>query len=71
VDILIFKYILKVSKEVKVMEMPVEFEIKVVQVGNSLKITVPKEMAKHVGLKKGNTVIMWADNGHVLIKKKQ
>jgi len=53
------------------MEMPVEFEIKVVQVGNSLKITVPKEMAKHIGLKKGDTIVMWADNSHILIKKKQ
>jgi putative transposon-encoded protein len=69
-DILIFKYILRVSKEVKVMTMPVKFEIKVVQVGNSLKITVPKEIAKHVGLKKGDTVQMWADNSHVVLEKR-
>ena len=50
--------------------MPVEFEIKAVQVGNSLKITVPKELAKHLQLKKGDTVVLWADNSHVILKKK-
>ncbi len=50
--------------------MPVKFEIKVVQVGNSLKITVPKEIARHMSLKKGDVVSMWADNSHVVIEKK-
>jgi len=50
--------------------MPVKFEIKVVQVGNSLKITVPKEIARHMNLKKGDLVEMWADNSHVILEKK-
>lgn len=51
--------------------LPVKFEIKVVQVGNSLKITIPKEVVNHVGLKKGDTVSMWADNSHIIIEKKE
>ncbi len=51
------------------MELPVKFRIKAVQVGNSLKITVPKEIAKHIKLEKGDSVDMWADDGHVLIEK--
>jgi antitoxin component of MazEF toxin-antitoxin module len=50
--------------------MPVKFEIKAVQVGNSIKVTVPKELTKHLGLKKGDTVFMWADNTHIIIAKK-
>ncbi|MCJ7762694.1 AbrB/MazE/SpoVT family DNA-binding domain-containing protein [Candidatus Bathyarchaeota archaeon] len=50
--------------------MPVKFEIKAVQVGNSIKITIPKEMTKHLGIKKGDTVSMWADNSHIIIEKK-
>lgn len=52
------------------MNLPVKFKIKVVQVGNSLKVTIPKEIAEHVDLKKGDTVEMWADNSHILIEKK-
>ncbi len=51
------------------MQVPVKFRIKVVQVGNSLKITVPKEIARHIKVEKGDAVDMWADDGHVLIEK--
>jgi antitoxin component of MazEF toxin-antitoxin module len=51
--------------------MPVKFEIKVVQVGNSLKITIPKELSRHLELKKGDTVSMWSDNSHVILEKKK
>jgi len=53
------------------MNLPVKFEIKVVQVGNSLKITIPKEISKHLGLKKGDTVFMWVDNNHIIVEKKR
>jgi antitoxin component of MazEF toxin-antitoxin module len=49
--------------------MPVKFKIKVVQVGNSLKVTIPKEMVEHVGLEKGETIEMWADDGRIIIEK--
>ena len=54
-----------------VMEMPVKFEVSVMQVGSSLRITIPKEVATHLGLKKGNMVSMWVDNSHVIIEKKE
>jgi antitoxin component of MazEF toxin-antitoxin module len=50
--------------------LPVKFDIKVVQVGNSLKVTIPKEIVNHVGLKKGDSVSMWVDNSHIIIEKK-
>ena len=51
--------------------MPVKFEISVVLVGKSLKVTIPKEIANHLQLKKGDTVYMWVDNNHVIIEKKE
>jgi AbrB family looped-hinge helix DNA binding protein len=52
------------------MQMPVKFEVSVMKVGSSLRITIPKEVAGHLGLKKGDTVSMWCDNAHVIIEKK-
>jgi putative addiction module antidote len=49
--------------------VPVKFKIKVGKVGNSLRVVIPREIAEHVGLKKGDTIEMWADDGHVIIEK--
>jgi AbrB family looped-hinge helix DNA binding protein len=53
------------------MHMPIKFEVSVMQVGNSLRITVPKEVAKHLQLKKGDRLIMYSDNAHVVLEKKE
>ena len=49
--------------------MPVKFEVSVIQNEKSLRITVPKELATDLQLKKGDTVVMWADNSHVVLEK--
>jgi putative addiction module antidote len=51
--------------------MPVKFTLKVAQVGNSLKVTIPKEIATHTNIKKGDTIEMWTDNSHVILEKKK
>ncbi len=51
--------------------LPVKFKIKVVQVGNSLKITIPVEIAEHLHIKKGDTVQLWVDNKHIIVEKKE
>jgi antitoxin component of MazEF toxin-antitoxin module len=53
------------------MSMPVKFQISVVQVGNSLKVTIPVEITRYVNLEKGDTVEMWVDNSTILMKKKE
>jgi len=53
------------------MQVPVKFEISVVQVGKSLKITIPVEVARHLNIEKGNTVDLWVDNNHIIVKKKE
>ena len=52
------------------MSMPIKFELSVMQVGNSLRVTIPKEVAKHLDIKKGDAVEMWVDNSHILMEKK-
>jgi len=54
-----------------VMLMPVKFELSVMQVGNSIRVTIPKEVAKHLDLKKGDVVQMWVDNSHIIVEKKK
>ena len=49
--------------------MPVKFQVSVVLVGGSLKITVPKEVCQHLGLRKGDSVSLWVDNHHIIVEK--
>jgi AbrB family looped-hinge helix DNA binding protein len=51
--------------------MPLKIEVSVMQVGNSLRITIPKEVATHLDLKKGDKVQLWAENSHVCLEKKK
>ena len=51
--------------------LPVKFKIKVVQVGNSLKVTIPKEIAEHIKLKKGDTVLLYVDDHKVILEKQR
>ena len=47
---------------------PVEFEMSVVQVGNSLRVTLPVEIVKAMGLKKGDKVGMVLENSHLRLR---
>jgi antitoxin component of MazEF toxin-antitoxin module len=42
----------------------------VMQVGNSLIITVPQEIAKHLNLERGDAVELWVSNHTMLMEKK-
>jgi bifunctional DNA-binding transcriptional regulator/antitoxin component of YhaV-PrlF toxin-antitoxin module len=53
------------------MEMPIKFEVSVMQVGNSLRVTVPKPVAQHLQVKKGDKLFMYSDDGRVIIEKKE
>ena len=56
---------------VSVLPMPLKIEISVVEVGKSLKITIPVAIAKHLNLKKGDTVLMSVDDSHIIVEKKK
>lgn len=53
------------------MEMPTKFKISVVQVGKSLKVTIPKEICEQYGIKKADIMEMWADNSHIVLEKRK
>jgi AbrB family looped-hinge helix DNA binding protein len=53
------------------MTVPVKFELSIMQVGSSLRVTIPKEISKYLNLKKGDTVSMWIDNSHIIVEKKK
>jgi len=50
--------------------VPVKFEGSVMQVGNSLRITIPKEIAKHLNLDRGDAVELWVSNHSMVMEKK-
>ena len=50
--------------------MSVKFEETVMQVGDSLRIVIPKEIAKQLDLEKGDAVELWVSNDSMLMEKK-
>ncbi len=52
------------------MEMPIKFEVKANLVGNSLKITLPVEVAKYLEVKPGDTVELWEESNRIVLAKK-
>ncbi len=51
--------------------MPIKFELSVMQVGNSLRVTIPKEVAKHLDIEKGDTMELWVNNSTIIMEKKE
>ena len=49
--------------------MPVEFEVSLVQVGNSLRVTIPKEVVKAMGLKKGDKLGLDLTDSQIRLRK--
>jgi AbrB family looped-hinge helix DNA binding protein len=52
------------------MEVPVKFKIKAVKVGNSTRMTIPKEITEHLHINAGDTLSVWVDNNHMIVEKK-
>jgi bifunctional DNA-binding transcriptional regulator/antitoxin component of YhaV-PrlF toxin-antitoxin module len=51
--------------------LPVKFESSVMQVGNSLRITIPQEISKYLEIEKGDTVELWTENHSIVLEKKK
>ena len=49
--------------------MPIEFKIKAVRVGNSLRMTIPKEIADALGLKAGDTLGVSMTDSEMMVRR--
>ena len=49
--------------------MPIEFKIKVVKIGNSLRITIPKEIVESMKLRAGDTVGVSLSNNEIVVRR--
>lgn len=49
--------------------MPVEFEVSLVQVGNSLRVTIPKEVVRALTLKKGSKLGLSLTDHEIRLRK--
>jgi AbrB family looped-hinge helix DNA binding protein len=51
-------------------KLPVEFEVKINRVHGSLRMTVPKEVAKALSIKEGDVVLVSVTNSSMLVRRK-
>jgi len=49
--------------------MPLRIKVKVGKVGNSLRITIPKEVAEQLGIEKGDILLVGLTDSKILIEK--
>ena len=49
--------------------MGLELKVKVVKIGNSLRITIPKEVAESLSLKEGDTVSIGLDDSRMIVRR--
>jgi len=50
--------------------MPIEFERKVARMGDSLRVVIPKEIAKALKIEAGDIMVVTLSGRGVLLKKK-
>jgi len=50
--------------------LPVEFEVKINKVHGSLRMTVPKEVAKALSFREGDIVLVSVTNSSMLVRKR-
>lgn len=53
------------------MAMPLTFKIKAVKVGNSTRMTIPKEVTDYLQIRPGDTLEVWVDDSHMVVEKKK
>lgn len=50
--------------------MPVVFEVKAVKVSGSLRMTIPKEIAKALEIQQGDTLLVSLNDSTMMVRKK-
>ena len=49
--------------------MPVPFKVKAVKIGNSIRMTIPKQIAEYLNINEGDTLEITVQNNEMVVKK--
>jgi AbrB family looped-hinge helix DNA binding protein len=69
-DILIFKYIHCITEVNVKVQMPIPFKVKVVKIGNSLRMTIPKQITDYLKIVEGDTLEITVTDSVMTVRKK-
>jgi len=53
------------------LKMPIPFHVKAVKIGNSIRMTIPKQIADYLKIEEGNTLEITVQNSEMVVKKKE
>ncbi len=49
--------------------MPIPFKVKAVKIGNSIRMTIPKQIVDYLNIKSGDTLKVTVQDSEILVKK--
>lgn len=50
--------------------MPVPFKVKAVKIGNSIRMTIPKQIAEYLKIDEGDTLEVTVQDSEMVVKKR-
>ena len=50
--------------------MPITFKVKAVKIGNSIRMTIPKEIVEYLEIKEGDILLVSVTDKQIIVKKK-
>jgi len=51
--------------------MPITFKVKAVKIGNSIRMTIPKEIVEYLEIKEGDILLVSVTDKQIIVKKKK
>ena len=51
--------------------MPITFKVKAVKIGNSIRMTIPKEIVEYLEIKEGDILLVSVTDKQIVVKKKE
>lgn len=53
------------------MTMPIPFKVKAVKIGNSIRMTIPKQITDYLKIKAGDTLEVIVQDSEIIVRKKE
>jgi AbrB family looped-hinge helix DNA binding protein len=54
-----------------VLSLPLELKVKAVKIGNSIRMTLPKDIVDYLGIRQGDTLLVSVTDHQVNVRKKE